>query len=282
ALAWCPWETFKLASGGINAEDTSVKIVDIDKGIVVETFETGGPVVSIIWNEEYKEISTALLNGNNTIKLWKACDFSLVGALGCPSAHQDKIISTVQSWNGTSIASLSCDETICIWKCWPKFSRKQNHEVRTQLRRCLSQAVPDTSAEAAQFPEKIQKIVNDISQLTLFEVAELNKLLKITLNISDVPVMAYGGPAAPKAEEEEEVPAAQVQTAFTVKLMKYDDSKKVALIKEMKNLVEGMNLVQAKKFVESAPAVVKADLSKEEAEKLKDALAAAGAVCEIS
>ncbi|KAK2727081.1 hypothetical protein QYM36_007808, partial [Artemia franciscana] len=85
ALAWCPWETFKLASGGINAEDTSVKIVDIDKGIVVETFETGGPVVSIIWNEEYKEISTALLNGNNTIKLWKACDFSLVGALGCPS-----------------------------------------------------------------------------------------------------------------------------------------------------------------------------------------------------
>ncbi|XP_065561398.1 large ribosomal subunit protein bL12m-like [Artemia franciscana] len=152
----------------------------------------------------------------------------------------------------------------------------------TQLRRCLSQAVPDTSAEAAQFPEKIQKIVNDISQLTLFEVAELNKLLKITLNISDVPVMAYGGPAAPKAEEEEEVPAAQVQTAFTVKLMKYDDSKKVALIKEMKNLVEGMNLVQAKKFVESAPAVVKADLSKEEAEKLKDALAAAGAVCEIS
>jgi len=72
---------------------------------------------------------------------------------------------------------------------------------RTQLRRCLSQAVPDTSAEAAQFPEKIQKIVNDISQLSLFEVAELNKLLKITLNISDVPVMAYGGPAAPKAEE---------------------------------------------------------------------------------
>ncbi|XP_065579069.1 large ribosomal subunit protein bL12m-like [Artemia franciscana] len=71
----------------------------------------------------------------------------------------------------------------------------------TQLRRCLSQAVPDTSAEAAQFPEKIQKIVNDISQLSLFEVAELNKLLKITLNISDVPVMAYGGPAAPKAEE---------------------------------------------------------------------------------
>ncbi|XP_065561383.1 cell division cycle protein 20 homolog B-like isoform X2 [Artemia franciscana] len=90
-------------------------------------------VVSIIWNEEYKEISTALLNGNNTIKLWKACDFSLVGALGCPSAHQDKIISTVQSWNGTSIASLSCDETICIWKCWPKFSRKQNHEVRSPI-----------------------------------------------------------------------------------------------------------------------------------------------------
>ena len=47
-----------------------------------------------------------------------------------------------------------------------------------------------------------------------------------------------------------------------MKLLKFDTAKKVALIKELKNQVEGMNLVQAKKFVESAPAVVKSDISK--------------------
>lgn len=66
-----------------------------------------------------------------------------------------------------------------------------------------------------------------------------------------------------------------------MKLESFDAAKKVTLIKEIKNLIEGMNLVQAKKFVETCPMVVKADLSKDEAEKLKDALTAAGAVCKI-
>lgn len=72
-----------------------------------------------------------------------------------------------------------------------------------------------------------------------------------------------------------------MQTAFKVKMLKFDDKQKVALIKEIKNLFEGMNLVQAKKFVESAPTVVKDDVSKEEAEKLKAALEKIGATIEI-
>ncbi len=52
--------------------------------------------------------------------------------------------------------------------------------------------------------EKIQRIVNDISQLTLIEVAELNQVLKTTLKIPDAPVMAYGaGPAAGPAQPKE-------------------------------------------------------------------------------
>lgn len=66
-----------------------------------------------------------------------------------------------------------------------------------------------------------------------------------------------------------------------MKLTKFDDKQKVPLIKELKSLLEGFNLVQAKKFVESAPAVVKADVSKDEAEKLKEALTKVGAVIEI-
>lgn len=63
--------------------------------------------------------------------------------------------------------------------------------------------------------------------------------------------------------------------------MKFDDKQKVALIKEIKNLFEGMNLVQAKKFVESSPTVLKEDVSKDEAEKLKAALEKIGAAIEI-
>ena len=132
------------------------------------------------------------------------------------------------------------------------------------------------------------QIVDQISSLNLLEVADLNSLLKSRLNISDAPVMMAGAavgaaPATAKAEEEEEEAAAPVavQTSFTVKLNKFDAAKKVAIIKEIKNIVEGMNLVQAKKFVESAPAVVKADVSKEEADKIKESLTALGGECTV-
>ena len=72
-----------------------------------------------------------------------------------------------------------------------------------------------------------------------------------------------------------------VQTSFSLKLEAFAASKKVALVNKIKANVEGFNLVQAKKFVESAPAVVKADLAKDEAEKLKTALESAGATCKI-
>merc|ERR1711874_276967 len=106
------------------------------------------------------------------------------------------------------------------------------------------------------------------------------------MGISDAPVMMAGAAApapaaaAPVEEEEEQAPQV-IQTSFTVKLNKFDAAKKVAIIKEIKNLVEGMNLVQAKKLVESAPAVVKADIAKDEAEKIQAALQAVGGECVV-
>ncbi|XP_041364125.1 39S ribosomal protein L12, mitochondrial-like, partial [Gigantopelta aegis] len=132
---------------------------------------------------------------------------------------------------------------------------------------------PQTNLADKNYAPKLEKIVDDISQLNLLEVADLNELLKKRLNIADAPMMAYGAMAAPAAkEDEEEMAPKQEKVAFTVKLMKFDEGKKVQLIKQIKTLMEGMNLVQAKKFVESAPAVVKSDITKEEAETLKKAL----------
>uniref|UniRef100_F1LCH2 39S ribosomal protein L12 n=1 Tax=Ascaris suum TaxID=6253 RepID=F1LCH2_ASCSU len=137
--------------------------------------------------------------------------------------------------------------------------------------------------------EKVQRLVEEIVSLSLLDVADLNKALKKRLNLPDAPMMvaapAVAGSPAPAtaasteaASEAQDVPQ---KMTFSVKLTKFDDSKKIALIKEIRNAISGLNLVQAKKFVDSAPAVVKEDLGKTEAEELKAALEKAGGICEI-
>ncbi|XP_015785696.1 39S ribosomal protein L12, mitochondrial [Tetranychus urticae] len=139
--------------------------------------------------------------------------------------------------------------------------------------------MPTPGAEKV-FDVKLSKIVDEIEKLTLLEVSDLNQLLKKRLNIPDTPMMAMGAmPVAAthaSAQDEAEEPKA-VKSSYTVKITKFDESKKVGLIKEIKGLVSGLNLVQAKKFVESVPQIIKSDLSKEEAEKLKSHLESLGA-----
>ncbi|XP_014672556.1 PREDICTED: 39S ribosomal protein L12, mitochondrial-like [Priapulus caudatus] len=158
--------------------------------------------------------------------------------------------------------------------------QSQRHQNRS-----YSSALPSPAIEGEEreYAPHINKIVQDISKLTLLEVADLNECLKKTLNIKDAAVMAMGAvAAAPAKEEEDDMPEkTKEKTSFTVKLTKFDDAKKVALIKQLKTVMEGMNLVQAKKFVESAPQVVRADIGKDEAEKLAEQLKAVGGSIEI-
>ncbi|XP_050776026.1 39S ribosomal protein L12, mitochondrial [Gopherus flavomarginatus] len=134
-----------------------------------------------------------------------------------------------------------------------------------------------------EYSPKIQQLVQDIASLTLLEISDLNELLKKTLKIQDMGLMPMGGmmppPAmqsAPQVAEEEEAPKKQEKIHFTVKLTEVKAVEKVKLIKEVKNCMQGLNLVQAKKLVESLPQEIKANVSKEEAEKIKAALEAAG------
>ena len=146
--------------------------------------------------------------------------------------------------------------------------------------------MPTPVGQDKTYPPKITDLVDQIAQLNLLEVADLNALLKTRLNITESAPVMMGGMAAPAAapatdEEEEDAAPAAVQTSFTIKLNGFDAAKKVALIKELKSNLEGMNLVQAKKFVEACPAVVKSDIGKDEAETLKKALEGAGGQCVI-
>ncbi|NWW30944.1 DIC protein, partial [Panurus biarmicus] len=144
----------------------------------------------------------------------------------------------------------------------------------------LAGAPLDTAAK--EYSPKVRQLVRDIAGLTLLEVADLNALLKETLKIPDVGVMPAAAAAsllpaqAAPQQEEEVVQLKKEKTHFTVRLTELKAADKVKLIKEVKNFVPGVNLVQAKKLVESLPQEIKANASKEEAEKIKAALEAAG------
>ncbi|EMD63531.1 hypothetical protein GGP41_005815 [Bipolaris sorokiniana] len=140
------------------------------------------------------------------------------------------------------------------------------------------------SDAAAHTNPKIATIVDQISQLTLLETADLVSTLKTRLNIPDMPMGGFvagpgsAGPAAAAApaEEEEAAPAAQEKTLFNLKLEKFDPAAKPKVIKEVKAML-GLSLVDSKKFVESAPKVMKEGVPKEEAEKIVETLKALGA-----
>jgi large subunit ribosomal protein L7/L12 len=123
----------------------------------------------------------------------------------------------------------------------------------------------------------LEKIVEDLSSLTVLEAAELAKLLEEKWGVSAAAAVAVaagpaaaGGAAAAPVEE---------QTEFTVVLAAIGD-KKIEVIKEVR-AVTGLGLKEAKDLVEAAPKPVKEGVSKEDAEKIKAALEKAGAKVEF-
>jgi len=121
----------------------------------------------------------------------------------------------------------------------------------------------------------LQKLVDELSSLTVMEAAELSKLLEDKWGVSAAaPVAAAAAaPAAAAAAPAEE------QTEFTVVLAKAGD-KKINVIKEVRTIT-GLGLKEAKDLVEGAPKPVKEGVNKEEAAKLRKMLEDAGAAVEV-
>ncbi len=128
----------------------------------------------------------------------------------------------------------------------------------------------------------IEKLIDEISEMTVLELSELVKALeeKFGVSASAMPAMAMPGVmlAAGGAAEAEEAEAVE-QTEFDVQL-KEIGGQKIPLIKEVR-AITGLGLKEAKEKVESAPVAIQEGVSKEEAEKTKEKLEAVGAVVEI-
>ena len=117
----------------------------------------------------------------------------------------------------------------------------------------------------------LNKIVEDLSSLTVLEAAELSKLLEEKWGVSAAaPVAVAAAPAAGGGEA-----AAEEKTEFDIELSEAG-SNKIAVIKEVRTIT-GLGLKDAKDLVEGAPKPLKQGVKKEEAEEMKKALEAAGA-----
>src|SRR5712672_2419534 len=118
----------------------------------------------------------------------------------------------------------------------------------------------------------LQKIVTDLSGLTVLEASELAKMLEEKWGVSAAAAVAAAAPAAAAAVVEE-------KTEFTVVLAAIGD-KKIEVIKEVR-AATGLGLKEAKDLVEAAPKAVKEGIPKDEAEKIKAALEKVGAKVEL-
>ena len=121
---------------------------------------------------------------------------------------------------------------------------------------------------------KLEKLVDDLSALTVLEAADLAKMLEEKWGVTAAAAVAVAaGPAAGPVE------AAEDQTEFTVMMTSFGE-KKIEVIKEVR-AITGLGLKEAKDLVEAAPKAVKEGVSKAEAEKIKTQLEAAGAKVEL-
>jgi large subunit ribosomal protein L7/L12 len=124
----------------------------------------------------------------------------------------------------------------------------------------------------------LNKIVDELSGLTVLEVAELVKTLETKWGVSaaaPVAVAAAGGGGAAAA-----APAAEAKTEFDIVLADAG-SNKIGVIKEVRGAVPGLGLAEAKALVEGAPKTIKEGVTKAEAEEIKKKIEAAGAKVEI-
>ncbi|MEO6224617.1 MAG: 50S ribosomal protein L7/L12 [Sphingomicrobium sp.] len=119
----------------------------------------------------------------------------------------------------------------------------------------------------------INKLVDQLSELTVLEAAELAKALEEKWGVSAAAAVAVAGPAAAAAPAEEE------KTEFDV-ILTGDGGKKINVIKEVR-AITGLGLGEAKALVESAPKAVKEGINKAEAEKIKKQIEDAGGTVEL-
>ncbi|CAF0868742.1 unnamed protein product [Didymodactylos carnosus] len=115
ALAWCPWQPTVLCTGGGHS-DGYLRFWNINNGVCLHAVKTESQVSSILWSSDYKELITGQGHPNNFLDIWHYPSMEKCHTL---KGHTSRILSTIMGPKGNPVVSLSADETIRFWNCFP-------------------------------------------------------------------------------------------------------------------------------------------------------------------
>ncbi|PON67403.1 Ribosomal protein [Parasponia andersonii] len=174
-----------------------------------------------------------------------------------------------------------------VWKNYsqPARNEEEEEEVEIDQRRLPTDYDPakfDPSEHRSPPTDRVFRLVDEISGLTLAEVAELGTILMRRRGMTEPPSVGVMKPGAggipvaiksPAAAKEEKKPE---KTVFEIRLESYEAASKIKLIKEVRSFTD-LGLKEAKDLVEKTPSVLKKGLSKEEGEQIIEKLKALGA-----
>ncbi|KAL7841984.1 hypothetical protein SRHO_G00236730 [Serrasalmus rhombeus] len=121
ALAWCPWQPSILASGG-GTSDRHIRLWNVNSGSCVTAWDTQSQVSSLLFAANYKELVSGHGFAHDQVSIWKYPSLAKVTDL---QGHEGRVLNLSLSPDGSTVASLSADETLRLWKCFEKDPSKK-------------------------------------------------------------------------------------------------------------------------------------------------------------
>jgi len=129
AVAWCPWQSGVLASGG-GARDKTIKIWNCNTGRNITSLDTKSQVCSLLWNENYNELASSHGYPSHEINIWKYPTMKKVGEL---TGHTRRVLHLSLSPDTSTLLSAGADETLRLWNLFPLTQKKKEAKTRQPM-----------------------------------------------------------------------------------------------------------------------------------------------------
>lgn len=140
ALAWCPWQTNVLATGGGTA-DRCIKFWNINNGMMLNSVDTKSQVCALMWSKNYRELISAHGFANNQLTIWKYPSMVKQAEL---TGHTSRVLQIAMSPDGSTVMSAAADETLRLWNCFapdPNQAKKEKSAGRSTEPSRLKQSI---------------------------------------------------------------------------------------------------------------------------------------------
>ncbi|CAN9503440.1 unnamed protein product [Ophioblennius macclurei] len=112
ALAWCPWQSSVLASGG-GTSDRHIRIWNVNSGVCLSSLDTQSQISALAFAPNHKELVSAHGYAHNSVVIWKYPSLARVAEL---KGHEERVLSLAMSPDCATVATLAADETIRLWR----------------------------------------------------------------------------------------------------------------------------------------------------------------------